>query len=388
MKFLSFAAFFAATALVSAEPAAAPFVPVTLAIGSAAPDFDLPGIDGARHKLADFASAKILAVVFTCNHCPEAYAAAPRLQETADAYKDQGVAVVAISGNDPLALRSDELSYAPHGDSFAEMKLAAKEAKWTIPYLYDGETQAVSKAYGAVSTPHLFIFDAQRKLRYTGRVDEGFRKHGPVEKSQMREVLDALLAGKEPPVTTTRPYGCSTKWSYKRASVQADNEAWDKRAITVDSLDGAKAQTLAANATENFRLINFWSTTCAPCIAEMPELVETARRFQNRNFEFITISNDPSAASKRVLAVLKKKKVATPHTRMDELKAQGRTTTNYQVTDGAMDAVVDAIDKEWNGALPHTVLIAPGGKVLWRHQGEIDIVECRRQIVKALADSN
>lgn len=387
MKLLNLAVFAATSLIATAEPAAPAFVPVTLAIGAAAPDFDLPGVDGKNHKLADFAAAKVLAVVFTCNHCPEAYAAATRLQETADTYKDKGLALVAISGNDPLALRSDELGYAPHGDSFEEMKLAAQEAKWTIPYLYDGETQAITKAYGAVSTPHLFIFDADRKLRYTGRVDEGYRKHGPVEKSQMRDAIDALLAGKEPAVSTTRSYGCSTKWSYKRDSVKADNEAWDKREITVDNLDATKAQSLTANATDKVRLINFWSTTCGPCIAEMPDLVETARRFQNRNFEFITVSTDPSDASKRVLQVLKKKKVATPKTRVEALKAEGRTSNNYHIADGATDAVADIIDKDWNGALPHTVLIAPGGKVLWKHNGELDIVESRRQIVKALAET-
>lgn len=387
MKIFTSVALVLSTFFAVAEPSTQPFEPVTLAIGAAAPDFDLPGVDGKNYKLADFANTKVLAIVFTCNHCPEAYAAAPRLQETADAFKEKGVAVVAISGNDPLALRSDELGYAPHGDSFDEMKLAAKEAKWTIPYLYDGETQAVTKAYGAVSTPHLFIFDASRKLRYTGRVDEGYRKHGPVEKSQMRDVIEALLAGKEPPVTTTRSYGCSTKWSYKRASVKADNEAWEKREVTVDSLDAAKAKDLVANATEKVRLINFWATTCGPCIAEMPDLVETARRFQNRDFEFITVSNDPSSASKRVLQVLKKKNVATPRTLEKSIKAEGRLTNNYHIADGTTDAVVDAIDKEWNGALPHSVLIAPGGKILWRHTGELDIVECRRQIVKALASA-
>lgn len=372
---------FASSILVAA---AEPFEVKTLEIGASAPDFSLKGIDDKTHALKDFADAKVLAVIFTCNHCPEAYAASGRIQEVANDYKEKGVAVVAISGNDPLALRADELGYAPHGDGFEEMKLSAKEANWTIPYLYDGETQAVTRAYGAVSTPHVFVFDAERKLRYTGRMDEGYRKAGPVEKSQMREAIDALLAGKEVTTKTTRSYGCSTKWSFKRESVEQDNQNWDKRPVTVDFIDEALAKTLMANDTDKVRLINFWSTTCGPCVAEMPSFVETARRFQNRPMEFITISTDPADASARVLTVLKAKKVATPAPREEAMKKENRSTNNYQVKDGALDAVADVIDKEWNGALPHTVIVAPGGKVLWKHNGEVDPVEVRRQLVKAL----
>ncbi len=366
--------------------AAEPFEVKTIEIGTPAPDFSLPGIDGKTHALKDYSEAKVLVVVFTCNHCPEAYAAAGRIQQAATDYKDKGVAVVAISGNDPLALRVDELSYAPHGDSFEEMKISAKEANWTIPYLYDGETQSVTKAYGAQSTPHVFVFDAERKLRYTGRMDEGYRKAGPVEKSQLRNTIDALLAGKEVAETVTRSYGCSTKWSYKRESVAKDNEAWSKREVTLDVMDEAVAKSLMANDTNKVRLINFWSTTCAPCVAELPDLIETSRRFQNRPFELITVSTDPADASKRVLELLKSKNAATPATRMAAMKKENRTTNNYQVKDGALDAVADVIDKEWRGALPHTVLIAPGGKVLWKHNGELDAVEARRQIVKALQE--
>lgn len=369
-----------ASLLVAAEP----FEVKTLEIGAAAPDFSLPGVDGKTHSLKDFSSAKVLAVVFTCNHCPEAYAASGRIQETANFYQDKDVAVVAISGNDPLALRADELGYAPHGDSFEEMKLAAKEANWTIPYLYDGETQAVTRAYGAQSTPHVFVFDAERKLRYTGRMDEGYRKAGPVEKSQMRDAIEALLAGKEVTTPTTRSYGCSTKWSYKRDSVTKDNEAWVNREVTVASMDAAVAKSIVANDTDKVRLINFWATTCGPCVAEMPDLVETMRRFQNRPFELITISTDPAEDAKRVLAVLKAKNVATPKPREAAMKKENRSTNNYQVKDGELDAVADAISKDWNGALPYTVLVAPGGEILWKHQGELDAVEVRRQLVKAL----
>ncbi len=377
---------FIAISSVAILHAAEPFTVETLAIGASAPDFSLPGVDGKTLSLKDFSSSKVLAVVFTCNHCPEARAASGRIQETHVKYKDRGVAVVAISGNDPLALRSDELGYGPHGDSFEEMKICYKENGWTLPYLYDGENQAVTRAYGAQSTPHVFVFDAARKLRYTGRMDEGYRKAGPVTKSQMNEAIDALLADQEVPLATTRSYGCSTKWSYKRDAVAKDDAAWNQREVTLDVLDATKAKALASNGTANWRLINFWATTCGPCVAELPEMVETARRFQNRPLEFITISTDPMTAKDRALAILKAKHVATPKTREEGLKASQRSSNNYIVADGELDGVADAVDASWPGSLPHTVLISPEGKVVWKHNGEVDAVELRRVLVDTLAD--
>src|SRR5262249_44165107 len=140
----------------------------TLAIGSQAPDFNLPNVDGKDYALKDFAAARILMVVFTCNHCPTAQAYEDRLIRIATEYKDKGVAVIAISPNDPRAVRLDELGYTDLGDSFEDMKVRAKERKFPFPYLYDGETQKTSIEYGVLATPHVFIFDQDRKLRYVG----------------------------------------------------------------------------------------------------------------------------------------------------------------------------------------------------------------------------
>jgi thiol-disulfide isomerase/thioredoxin len=362
-------------------------VPKVLEIGSALPSFSLPGIDGKTHTEKDYADAKVLCVIFTCNHCPDSVAAAARTEEIHQEYKGKGVAVIAVNSNNPASLRPEELGYSPYNDSFEEMKPFANSHGWTFPYLYDGEKQDFATACGAQSTPHVFVFDTDRKLRYTGRMDDAGRKKGAVEKSYIRDAFDSILAGKEVAEPVTRSFGCSTKWLFKGDSVAKEQKEWEEKPVTLDDLDEALARKLRENKSRNVRVINFWSTTCGPCIAEMPDLVETARRFQNRNFEFITVSTDPSDASKRVLQVLKNKKVATPKTRVEALKAEGRTSNNYHIADGAMDAVADIIDKDWNGALPHTVLIAPGGKVLWKHNGELDIVESRRQIVKALAET-
>ena len=143
--------------------------PQTLAIGSPAPDFHLPGVDGKTYSPADFAGAKVLVVIFTCNHCPTAQAYEGRIARLHDEYRDKGVAVVAISPNDPAAVRLDELGYTDLGDSFEEMKIRARDHQFAYPYLYDGETQATARAYGVLATPHVFIFDAKRALRYIGR---------------------------------------------------------------------------------------------------------------------------------------------------------------------------------------------------------------------------
>ena len=185
----------------------------TLPIGSAAPDFQLPGVDGKTYSLADFAAAKVLVVIFTCNHCPTAQAYEGRIARLQADYRDKGVAVVAISPNDPAAVRLDELGYTDLGDSFEDMKVRAKDHNYTYPYLYDGETQATAKAYGVLATPHVYIFDAERKLRYVGRFDDGEVK--AVKSHDAKNAVDALLAGKPVPVATTRVFGCSTKWADK-----------------------------------------------------------------------------------------------------------------------------------------------------------------------------
>src|SRR5271155_3345303 len=147
----------------------------TLAIGSTAPDFSLPGIDGKTHKLSEYSNAKVLAIVFTCNHCPTAQLYESRIKKLADDYRGRGVTLVAIEPNDPEAVWLSELGYTDVSDSLEEMKIRAEYRHFNFPYLYDGETQSVARAYGPKATPHVFIFDAERKLRYEGRVDDSQR---------------------------------------------------------------------------------------------------------------------------------------------------------------------------------------------------------------------
>src|SRR2546428_1761845 len=149
----------------------------TLEPGASAPDFDLPGVDGKRRAVKDFADANLLLVVFTCNHCPTAIAYEGRIKKLVDDYKDKGVALVAINPNSPSGLRLDELGYTDLGDSFEEMKIRARDHAFNFPYLDDGDKQETARAYGCKVTPHAFVFDAERKLRYVGRIDDNEREH-------------------------------------------------------------------------------------------------------------------------------------------------------------------------------------------------------------------
>lgn len=365
-------------------PALGQEVAKVLATGAGLPDFSLPGTDGKTYSPADFKGSKVLCVIFTCNHCPDSVAAGSRMEQVYQDYKSKNVALVAVNGNNPASLTPDELGYSPFGDSQEEMAPFAKDFGWTFPYLYDGAKQEFTTACGAQSTPHVFVFDAERKLRYSGRMDDGGRNSGPVPKSYLRDALDAVLAGTAVKEPVTRSFGCSTKWLFKTSNAAADQAAWEKRPVTVADLDEEISKKLRANGSKNLRLINFWSTSCGPCVKEFPGLVDTGRRFQNRSVEFISISLDPVALRPAVLKFLESRHAAAPGSTAKSLGEQGLASNNYHWTGGNPDAMAQAIDPDWTGALPHSVLVAPGGKILWRHSGEIDIVEVRRQILKGL----
>ncbi len=178
----------------------------TLAVGAPAPDFCLPGVDGQTHCLKEYASSKLLVIAFICNHCPTSQLYETRIKQIAEDYKDKGVTVVAIEPNNPDAVRLNEMGYTDVGDSLEDMKTRAEYRHFNFPYLYDGDTQKVSTAYGPTATPHLFIFDSERKLRYEGRVDNNMREP-LVTKRDARDAIDALLAGQPVAVSKTPSVG-------------------------------------------------------------------------------------------------------------------------------------------------------------------------------------
>jgi len=347
---------------------AAPAEIRTLEIGAAAPDFALPGVDGKKHKLSEYHKAKVLVVLFTCNHCPTAQAYEDRIKALAADYKDKGVVLVAISPNDPQAVRLDELGYTDLGDSLADMKIRAKDKGFNFHYLYDGNKQEVSKGYGPMTTPHVFIFDGERKLRYVGRVDNNEKQPDKVTSSDARNAIEALLAGRPVPVEKTKTFGCSIKWSDKRPSVKQGFEKWAQEPVNLQTIDLDGVKKVLKNDSDDLYLVNIWSTRCGPCVAEFPEFIEINRMYRGREFKMVSINVEGSEAKDRALSFLKKNQASF---------------TNY-LYDGDVYAFIDAVDPKWPGAIPYTLLIKPQGEVAYRHLGEIEPLAVRKAVVECL----
>jgi peroxiredoxin len=340
----------------------------TLKIGDSAPDFDLPGIDGGRYRLSDFVESRLLLVVFTCNHCPTAQAYEQRLVELSVEYSKRDVAMVAVTPNDPQSVRLDELGYTDLSDSFEETKLRAEAVGFDFPYLYDGDTQAMARAYGPVATPHVFIFDENRTLRFVGRIDDD-ENPGKASTHDTRNALDALLTGVTVPVERTRVFGCTIKWSDKRASAREAIQRWNSEPVDLRMIDLDSVSDLVGNDSDKLLLINVWATWCGPCITEFPDLVEINRMYRGRPFELVTISADEPEFMDEALETLKKHHVST---------------RNYLLDSGDQYALMAALDDESPGPLPYSILVEPEGKIIYRHLGDVDPLELKRMIVDAL----
>jgi peroxiredoxin len=340
----------------------------TLALGSPAPDFALPGADGATHKLADYSASKVLVVIFTCNHCPIAQMYEERINQLYAGYQAKSVAVVAIQGNDPKAIRVDELDSSDISDTLAEMKIRVQFHHLEYPYLYDGETQAVAEAFGPKATPHVFVFDQQRKLRYEGRFDSSYRKE-LVKTTEVREAIEALLADQPVTVAHTGVFGCSTKWKEKHAGQLLEANRIEAEPVSVEPATVELLKTLRSNATGNLLLVSFWATWCGPCIHEFPELETTYRMYRGRDFDFVAVSANMPDERQGVLAFLQK---------------QHASNRNLLFASDDTQALQKAFDPNWESGVPYTVLIAPGGKILATYQGDLNILDLRRQILAYL----
>ena len=171
-------------------------------INDKAADFDLPGVDGKNHSLKELSDKKAVIVIFSCNHCPYVQAYEDRIMEIQRDYAARDVQIIAINSNEDVQHPDD---------SFENMMKRAKEKKFNFLYLRD-ESQKAARDYGATHTPHIFLFDRKRTLRYTGKIDDNWQDPKKVKRQYLREALETVLEGKEVKEPETFAIGCTIKW--------------------------------------------------------------------------------------------------------------------------------------------------------------------------------
>jgi len=341
-----------------------------LAIGSQAPAFSLPGIDGKVHALGEYAGSPVLAVVFTCNHCPVSELYERRVNQLYEKYHDKGFALVAINPDSPKSVRLDEMGYTDADDSLGSMKARAEHRHLRYPYLSDGAAQTAAAQFGVTTTPQIFVFDRDRKLRYAGRIDDS-QNEDRVTARDAQNAIDALLARQPVRVSTAQPFGCPVRFLSNASEVDAERAQIEAEPVTVLPIGADDLKKLRRNGTNKIMLVNFWATWCAPCIGEFPELQTTYRMYRGRGLEFVTVSANTPEQKAAVLSFLR------------EYHA---TSVNRQFATDEADALQAAFDPLTPGALPFTLLLAPNGDVLHQQLGEADIAALRRAILANLRD--
>jgi peroxiredoxin len=339
-----------------------------LPIGSPLPDFSLEGVDGKMHTASEYAGTKVLAVVFESNHCPVSIAYESRIKQLYEDYKAKGLTLIAINPNNASAIQLSELGYTDTTDDMNDMKIRAKLRHIEWPYLYDGETQATSAKFGAVATPHIFIFDQDRKLRYQGHIDDS-TAIANVKSQDARNAIEALLAGQPVPVATTRAFGCSTKWLSKSTGVKEEAAKINAEPVklTTASLDDIKK--LRANATDKTIVVDFWSTKCKECMDQLIDYENTYRMYRRRKFDFITVSTDNPSDQAKVT---------------DFLQQQHASGTNLQLESADTHALQAAVGAKWKLNSPFVLVLAPGGNVVYQKAGKVDILDVRRNVLATI----
>ena len=339
-------------------------------IGTAAPDFSLKGTDDKIHTLAEFSSAKVLVIIFESVHCPVSENYEGRIQKLYDTYHNTGVAFVAIDPNNPSAVRLDELGFTDLTDSPEDMKIRVRERHILWPFLYDGATQEVVQKFGAVATPHVFIFDAGRKLRYEGRIDDN-QNPALVETHDARDAIEALLNGQPITVSHRPAFGCSTKWLSKAADVQREWAKIVAEPVVVVEASTGEFTLVRANAGDNVTVIHFWNLKNKNLTQDFTQLETTYRMYRGRSFSFVTINSDAQGDADKVL---------------EFLKSQHASGRNLRISPTVLTAAQNTFESSWGKNEEFTAVIAPGGKIVYSHKGPVDILDLRHAVLAQFTD--
>ena len=355
----------------SGRAAQAP-APKAAPIGTPAPNFNLPGIDGKNHRLSDFASAKVLAIVMEDDHSPASQLYEARIGKLYQEYKDKGVALIAISPDSPDAVPIDQMAYTDVGDRLEDMKDTAAYRHIDWPYLYDGDKQTVATQLGATVTPEIFIFDQSRKLQYRGRIDDNLDA-SKVTSHDAQNAIDALLAGKPVAVATTDETGTPIYWASEKAAAQSDLAKMESDPLSVSLASKDELGKLRNNPTGKYLLVNFWATWCGPCVGEFPDLQDSYRMYSGRDFTFVTVSENDPTEKADVLDFLQKQHASTQQNLL------------FSLSD--VYAMQAAFDPNMPGAVPVTLFFAPNADVLYEQVGDLDTMKLRHAILANLPDS-
>jgi peroxiredoxin len=339
-------------------------------IGTAAPDFSLKGTDDKIHTLPEFSSAKVLAIIFESVHCPVSENYEGRIQKLYDTYHNKGVAFVAIDPNNPSAVRFDELGFTDLTDSPQDMKIRVRERHIPWPFLYDGAKQEVVQKFGAVATPHVFIFDADRKLRYEGRIDDN-QNPALVKTHDARDAIEALLNGQPIAVSHRPAFGCSTKWLSKAADVQREWAKIVAEPVTVAEASTGELNSFRANAGDNVTVVHFWNLKNQNLTQNFAQLETTYRMYRGRSFSFIAINSDTEGDADNV---------------MKFLKSQHASNTNLRISRANLTAEQTVFESSWGKNEEFTAVIAPGGKIVYSHKGSVDILDLRHAVLAQFTD--
>ena len=373
LRFALGAATAAAIVAASGQHVRAADHPPPLAIGAAAPDFSLPGVDGKTYTLASFKDAKALVVVFTAVHCPTAEVYEARLKKLVADYAPKGVAFAVIQPNNAKAVRLDEMGYTDLGDSLEDMKMRAEHRAFNFPFLYDGETQEATAKYGPVATPHVFVFDQASDAALPGphrqqpaRGLRQGRRHAARARRRARR--------RPVPVEKTPTVGCSIKWLDKTASTTPKQDGDQEGAGDGD--DRRRRRPRGAGQERRQRqdaADQLLGDVVRAVHRGVPGSAGDVAHVRKRPFELVTVAinfPDEEPGVRRFL------------------EAQHATTQNLLFGTTDPYELMKVVDPDWNGAVPYSMVIAPGGKVLYKGNGTLDILKTRRMILASFPDDD